>query len=290
MEQKHSKPYVPLWKQFQQSKEFQDYKQNDLPKVEMRMSSLLSQIAADKAETDRIKERDLQLAKEYQLRYIDKKDGKLKETKHNSEKSAKDRARELSLENSPVQVGEVDGGRLLQQWNFEKGRIQAMDTKKQVSVASISKKEASTIPANTTSNKEHTMATKAAKKTTSKATKTASKAGKGTKAQVKAKTPSPVSSSGKELAKKGTVRDFFELREGSNKEKLVDALLGAKGKALGVTALLKATYGNGKEENKGALMMVMKGVSASIEKNKIKMTLVKEKMAGEEMTFALKAK
>ncbi len=274
-----NKGYAPLWKQWMQSKEGKDYIKNEAPKAKAIMSETLKQLADEKAERDRIRERDLQMAKEYHLRYVDQADGKVKESKHNSEKSAKDRARDLSMTNSPVQVGEVDGGKLLQQWNFDKGRQQAMNTKKQVSVAPISKKEASQIQTNEKGTSD--MATKSKKYGAAKASK----------AKVSKVAPKGKAAAAPKAVKKttGPVRDLFELREGSNKEKLVDALLAAKGKPLGVSALLKATYGSAKDDNKGALMMVMKGVPAVIAKNKIKMELIKDK-SGEEMTFALKAK
>lgn len=273
--------YVPLWKQWMQTKEYKHYIGKELPAVRVRMTSLLQQIADEETEKQRIKKRDELMAKEYQLRYVDKADGKMKESKHNSEKAAKDKARELSHENSPVQVGEVDNGKLLQQWNYEKGRQQAMNTSKQVSVAPISKKEASTIKSNTETKGDTTMATK---------NKSATKAsGKGNGA-AKAKTQPLAKSSGNPPKKTGTIRDQFGLREGSNREKLVDCLLAAKGKPVTIAACLKATYGNSKEEGKGPLNMVIKGMSDMIAKNKIKMTIVREKNKDGEATIALQAK
>lgn len=279
-------PYVPLWKQWQQSKEYKDYRQNELPTVKERMA-LMGQTLSEK-------EREELMAKQFQVRWMSSS-GKIEESTLKSEKAAKDKARDLSFENSPVQVGEVEDGKLLQQWNYEKGRQQVMDTKKQVTVAPITKKEANSIKSNTEKG-NNDMATQTAKKTPKTTPKKAARKAANPRGQAKvaakAKTASSVAASGPSSPKKpgsGGVRDQFELRAGSNKEKLVDALLAAKGKALGMSALLKATYGNSKEENKGALMMVMKGVTGSIENNKIKLTLVKAK-EGKETTFALKAK
>lgn len=272
MTKKEKTPYVPLWKQWQQSKEYQEYKKKELPGVLVKMKSINDQISKDAAIKEADRKRREEVTKEFQLRWVDSKSGKVLESKHTSEKGAKDKARDLSFDHSPVQLGEVDNGKLTQQWNFEKGRQQTMDTKKQVSVAPITKKEASSIKSNTDLMKGQAMATK----------KTAKKASAAKKAAPVAKKAS--------VKGNGTIRDLFELREGSNKEKLVDALLGAKGKALPVSALLKATYGSMKEENKSALMMVMKGIPKVIDKNKIKMMLVKDKTADKEMTFALKAK
>lgn len=279
----HPKGYVPLWKQWMNSDEFFEYKRTVLPSVLEQMK------AHDNLDA---KEREELMAKEFQVRWVDAGSGKVQQTAHKSEKAAKDKARDLSLSNSPVQVGEIDDGSLTQQWSFDKGRQQAMDTKKQVSIAPISKKEASTIKSNTNEGTKE-MATKSKKSATQgkngHAGK-AQKAGGASKVAAKAKTQSPAGSGPASGAKKGGIREQFGLREGTNREKLVDALLAAKGKAQTVSQLLKATYGNAKEENKGALMMVMKGVQIMIDKNKIKLSLIKGKTEDKEMTFALKAK
>lgn len=275
-ESRHKEGYVPLWKQYQQSEEFKDYKKNDMARANAFVSS------GDGLST---KEREDLMAKSFQLRWVEAQSGKVQETKHNSEKSAKDKARELSMDHSPVQVGEVDEkGNLVQQWNYDKGRQQAMNTKKQVTIAPISKKEASQIQTNEKGTT--TMATKSTKKSSKKV---APKTGKAPKVAPKGKTQPAATASGEKSKKTGTIRDQFGLREGTNRAKLVDALLAAKGKALPLSALLKATYGNTKEENAGAIKMVLKGVQMMIDANKIKLTLVKTK-DGKEMTFALKAK
>lgn len=280
---KKPKPYIPLWKQWKESEEYQDYKKNELPSVIKKMSEFDEHFKMQK-------ERNNLMAKEFNVRWVDANSGKVQQTSHKSEKAAKDKARELSFGNSPVQVGEVDDktGALTQQWSYDKGRQQAMDTKKQVSTAPITKREASAIKSN---QENTTMATKSKTVTKGKkvTAKEAKKASGATKVAGKGKTQPATAAAQGNGAKKGTLRDQFGLREGTNREKLVDALLAAKGKALGVSALLKATYGNAKEENKGALMMVMKGVQIMIDKNKIKLTLVKAK-EGKEMTFALKTK
>lgn len=276
------KQYVPLWKQWKQSKEGKDYLKNEAPKVKLRMAATLNAIEAERIEKQRIKERDEQMAKEFHLRWLESSTGKVQETKHNSEKSAKDRARDLSYEHSPVQVGEVDGGKLLQQWEFEKGKQKAMDTKKQVSVAPISKKEALKL-------KTNEVVEKAPKPDKSGQKKGKEKAGKAPTLAGKVK-PQPLpKSSGQEPKKTGTIRDQFGLREGSNREKLVDCLLEAKGKPVPITALLKAVYGNTNEEGKTALNMVLKGIQTMINKNKIKLEIIKTKTE-KGLTIALKAK
>jgi hypothetical protein len=265
--------YVPLWKQWMKTKEYKDYINHELPVIQARMAAIDKQNA---------QQREIDMAKEYQLRWVESQTGKTQESKHGSEKAAKDKARDLSYENSPVQVGEVDNGKLLQQWNFEKGRQQTMNTAKQVSVAPISKKEASNIKSNTTEPKgDNNMATK---------NKSATKSSKATNGAAKAKTQPKATAAKVQPKKTGTIRDEFELREGSNREKLVDCLLAAKGKPVTISGLLKATYGNTKDEGKGPLNMVIKGMVDMIAKKKIKMTVLREKNKDGEVTVALKAK
>lgn len=274
---RHKEGYIPLWKQWQQSEEFKDYKKNDMARVQEFVSS------GDGLST---KEREDLMAKSFQLRWVEATTGKVQESSHGSEKAAKNKARDLSMTNSPVQVGEVDGGKLLQQWNYDKGRQQAMNTKKQVTIAPISKQEASKIQTNETSKGATAMGTKSAKKATGKAGKTTKTP---PEVAAKAKTQPVAKSGGKEPVKTGTIRDQFGLREGSNRAALVDCLLAAKGKPVAISGLLKAVYGNTKEEGKGSLNMVIKGMGDMIAKNKIKLEIVRAKDE-KGMTIALKAK
>lgn len=274
----HPKGYVPLWKQWQQSKEFKDYLKNELPSVNKKMAEYDGLTAAQREEA---------MVKQFNLRWIEQNSGKVQESTHKSEKSAKDKARDLSFKSERVEVGEVDDGKLVNQWAFEKGRQQAMNTKQQVTVAPITKKEAASIKSNQELKGTTAMST-------SKNTKNGQKAkangtGKATKVAAKAKSQPSPKSGGQEPKKTGTIRDAFGLREGSNRQKLVDCLLGAKGKAVPVAALLKATYGSSKDELKSSLNMVLKGMTDTIAKGKIKLTLVKEK-DDKGMTYALKAK
>lgn len=271
----HPNGYVPLWKQWQKSPEYQDYLKNEHPKVLEQMS---------KVDGLTKQQREELMAKEFQLRWVESATGKVQESSHKSEKAAKDKARELSFENSPVQVGEVDGGKLLQQWNYEKGRQQAMNTAKQVSIAPISKKEASQLKTNEVKGTK--MATKTAKNGQKNG---AAKAQKATKVAAKAKSQPSPTAGGASAKKTGTIRDQFGLREGSNRERLVDALLAAKGKPVPISGLLKAVYGNTKEEGKGPLNMVLKGMQDMIAKNKIKMEIIRAK-DDKGVTIALKAK
>lgn len=268
---RHREGYVPLWKQWQQSEEFNKYKKNDMAKANEFVNS------GDGLTT---KEREELMAKQFQLRWVEAASGKVLESTHSSEKSAKDRARDLSLTNSPVQLGEVDGGKLLQQWNYNKGRQEAMDTKKRVTVAPISKQEASQLKTNEKGTTD--MVKKSAKKGSEKPQK-------APKVAAKAKTQPSATASGQPPKQTGTIRDQFGLREGSNREKLVDCLLEAKGKPVAIAGLLKAVYGSAKEEGKGPLNMVLKGTQDMIDKNKIKMEIVRAK-DDKGVTIALKAK
>lgn len=264
--------YVPLWKQWMKSKDYKEYKKNELPKV-LAIAKLNDGLTEQ--------ERNELMAKEFQLRWLDAQTGKIKESTHTSEKGAKDRARELSMDTSPVQVGEVDGGKLLQQWNYDKGKQQVMNTKKQVSIAPISKKEALQIETNE-KGKDMSKSPKSGQKTTPV------KAQKATTVPGKAKNQPLATSAKPEPKKTGTIRDAFGLREGSNRAKLVDCLLEAKGKPVAISSILKAVYGSPKEENRGALNMVLKGMGDMIAKNKIKAEIIKTKDNGG--TIALKTK
>ena len=83
----------------------------------------------------------------------------------------------------------------------------------------------------------------------------------------------------------------FEVRHGTVKAKIVDALGSAKNKQLPINVLLKAGYGSMNVENKGALGMVLKGVQANIKKHRLPFNLVKEKNAEtKEISFGLHAK
>ena len=99
-------------------------------------------------------------------------------------------------------------------------------------------------------------------------------------------------------AKKSDVQDTrskisqeFDCRAGTNREKLVEALGAAKGKQVLRKDLLKAVYGNQKEENVAKLGMVMKGVEAMIKDGKLKYTVERQKDADtKEVSLGLLAK
>ena len=69
----------------------------------------------------------------------------------------------------------------------------------------------------------------------------------------------------------------FKARNGTNREKLLKCLVANIGKPQSVPDLLKEVYGFVNEKNRGALLMVLKGVTLMIDKNKLPLVLVKEK-------------
>lgn len=118
-------------------------------------------------------------------------------------------------------------------------------------------------PAVAPQNDEDEMATKA------KAAKTAVK-----RSAVQAAAPAPRTKAGQALA-------AFGARESSNRERLLTRLTESINKQVPLVELIKATYGNQKEENKGPLGMVLKGVQIMIDKGKLPYKLIKEKADGE---------
>jgi hypothetical protein len=79
----------------------------------------------------------------------------------------------------------------------------------------------------------------------------------------------------------------FNVRNGTNREKLLEALYGSYKKPMTKRDLLKSVYGSASEDNKGAVQMVMKGLNVMITKGKLPYKIVKEKNAQKEITFAL---
>lgn len=90
---------------------------------------------------------------------------------------------------------------------------------------------------------------------------------------------------------KKTLRDEFELREDSLKQKVTDKLLQSKGKKVKQGDLLMAAYGNNKDENIGKLAMVLKGISLTIAKSKVlKSKLALERVKdGDDVFFTMKS-
>lgn len=79
----------------------------------------------------------------------------------------------------------------------------------------------------------------------------------------------------------------FEARAGTNREKLLVALDASYRKLVPLNTLLKAVYGSQNTENKGALMMSIKGALLTIKNNKLPYQIKKEKNAEKEISFGL---
>jgi hypothetical protein len=100
--------------------------------------------------------------------------------------------------------------------------------------------------------------------------------------------------SGNSKKKKATKEDKrskigveFNVRNGTIREKLLEALHSSYKKPVTKRDLLKSVYGSASEDNKGAIQMVMKGLNVMIVKGKLPYKIVKEKNAQKESTFAL---
>lgn len=117
---------------------------------------------------------------------------------------------------------------------------------------------------------------------------------KKAKAKKTAKAAKPAKTEKKAVATNGSgvkqekIAVEFDARAGSYREKLLVTLHNGFRKQVTVNALLKGVYGNMNTENKGALMMVMKGALATIKKNRLPYQIKKEKNAEtKEISFGL---
>lgn len=97
------------------------------------------------------------------------------------------------------------------------------------------------------------------------------------------------SSSGKKPKedKRSKIGIEFNVRRGTNREKLLEALNANYKKQVTKRDLLKAVYGSGSEDNKAAIQMVMNGIEYMIGKGKLPYKVVKEKNDQKEITFGL---
>lgn len=82
----------------------------------------------------------------------------------------------------------------------------------------------------------------------------------------------------------------FDVRSGSKREKLLEAMHSNYKKPLTGRELLKLVYGSTSEDNKGAVNMVMRGLDVMITNGKLPYKIVKEKNEQKEITFALHPK
>lgn len=85
---------------------------------------------------------------------------------------------------------------------------------------------------------------------------------------------------------KVTLLDHFEARDGSIRKKLIMELIAHKGRQVPLRDLIKSCYTNA-EEGKGAIIMVLKGVSMMIDKHKIPVVLRREKNDKKEVSYGL---
>jgi uncharacterized protein YukJ len=91
----------------------------------------------------------------------------------------------------------------------------------------------------------------------------------------------------KENDKRSKIVIEFNVRSGTNREKLLDTLYSNFKKPVLKRDLLKSVYGSVSEDNKGAIQMVMKGLYFIIDKEKLPYKIVKEKNDQKETTFGL---
>jgi hypothetical protein len=96
-----------------------------------------------------------------------------------------------------------------------------------------------------------------------------------------------VSDKKKKEEKRSKIGVEFNVRSGTNREKLLEALNANYKKPVTKRDLLKAVYGSTSDENKSAVDMVMKGLYFMINKDKLPYKIVKEKNEQKETTFAL---
>lgn len=86
--------------------------------------------------------------------------------------------------------------------------------------------------------------------------------------------------------KGGAILESFQPRAGTVREKVLVELIESRNKSIPVVNMLKAAYGNMKEENTTALGMVLKGVRDMIDLHKLKFEL-KRDGRGKDVTYGL---
>lgn len=82
----------------------------------------------------------------------------------------------------------------------------------------------------------------------------------------------------------------FNVRSGTNREKLLEALHANYRKPVTKRELLKTVYGSQSEDNQVAILMVMKGLNGMISKDRLPYKVVRGKNDKKETTFALQPK
>jgi len=71
----------------------------------------------------------------------------------------------------------------------------------------------------------------------------------------------------------------FKVREGTNKHRLLTAMIFAMGQSLPLNAMLKAAYGKEGVGDEGSLMMIVKGITVAISKNGLPFEVKKTRVA-----------
>jgi hypothetical protein len=71
----------------------------------------------------------------------------------------------------------------------------------------------------------------------------------------------------------------FKVREGTNKHRLLTAMIHAMGQPLSLSTMLKAAYGKDGVGNEGSLMMIVKGITVAIAKNRLPFEVRKTRVA-----------
>lgn len=222
-------------------------------------------------------------------------------------KLAKKKAMELSTDkaNGSVQLGEVEldakgnPSRLIQVWDFAGGEQTGHELRDGATPipakagTESNDKVTEDEPAGETgsTNEEETMA-KTPKMKKSDA-KVAPKAGKGKTAPKAGKSPTGKPSgkastetqrvTGKAALAGGAlsldkVLASFGAREGTNKAKAIACFYENRNKTVATSVLVKAVYGKTvTDESRGAIKMVINGIKATMEKEKLPFELLKEK-------------
>jgi hypothetical protein len=71
----------------------------------------------------------------------------------------------------------------------------------------------------------------------------------------------------------------FKVREGTNKHRLLTAMIHAMGQSLSLSTMLKAAYGKEGVGDEGSLMMIVKGINVAITKNGLPFDVRKTRVA-----------
>jgi hypothetical protein len=101
------------------------------------------------------------------------------------------------------------------------------------------------------------------------------------------KQPSTKKEAKKKEDKRSKIGIEFNVRAGTNREKLLETLHSNFKKPVTKRDILKSVYGSASDENKGAVQMVMKGLYFMIDKGKLPYKIVRDRNEQKETTFGL---